>query len=299
MPKTKEEIDSHCHEYKAAGFPGCIGSYDCVHVRWWACSANLKQFATGKEKYPTRAFEVTVNHRRVILSVTSGFYGSVNDMSIVKFDAAVNSLRREPHFLNYEYELYDCNGDLITEKGNWEICDNGMLKNSTSMNPSKVSVTRHEADWSEMNESLRKDIEDCFGILKTIFSPLKYGLRCHDENQLDDIFKTCCAIYNQRKALDGSDQPWEMEIVDEAEIDGDANQDEPAVFRRNRLLIGGHNDDDNNVAQVVYDEEENESEVSYTQRRSKLITHFKHALSKNEVVWPRQRERGISYTYHA
>ena len=66
-------------EYEKAGFPGVIGSVDCVHVRQWSIAANLKQTATGKEKYPSRAYEVIVNHRKLIIAVSPGFYGSWND----------------------------------------------------------------------------------------------------------------------------------------------------------------------------------------------------------------------------
>lgn len=57
MP-TLEEVESNGVEYARAGIPATIGSIDCVHVRLWNISANLRQMATGKEKYPSRAFEV-------------------------------------------------------------------------------------------------------------------------------------------------------------------------------------------------------------------------------------------------
>ena len=32
MPETAEEVEDVTRLYRAAGFPGCAGSVDCVHV---------------------------------------------------------------------------------------------------------------------------------------------------------------------------------------------------------------------------------------------------------------------------
>ena len=110
MP-TIEELSLSSREYSVAGFPGCLCSVDCVHVRVWGVSANLKQLSSGKEKFPSRVFEVAVNRRGMILSATKGFYGSVLDKTIVKFDSAMVSMR-EGSYASYDYQLYNTKGDL-------------------------------------------------------------------------------------------------------------------------------------------------------------------------------------------
>jgi len=67
MP-TLDELDGHCAEYAAAGVPGAPMSVDVVHIRLWNVAANLKQLSTGKEKFPSRAYEVMVNHRGIFIS---------------------------------------------------------------------------------------------------------------------------------------------------------------------------------------------------------------------------------------
>ena len=44
-------------------------------------------------------------------------------------------------------------------RGAYGLCDNGYLKWTTMMEPSKHSSNPAETAWSEMLESLRKDIE--------------------------------------------------------------------------------------------------------------------------------------------
>ena len=108
MPRL-DELYNNGAEYRVCGFPGCVCLVDCVHVRVWGVSANLKQVSTGKEKFPSRVFEAAVNHRGMIVSATKGFYGSVSDKSIVKFDGAMMAMKNGLYDEN-RYELYDDNG---------------------------------------------------------------------------------------------------------------------------------------------------------------------------------------------
>ena len=47
-----------------------------------------------------------------------------------------------------------------------------------------------------MIESVRKDIEGVFGILKKRFAFLKVFNRMHSQKQVDCAFVTCCIIHN-------------------------------------------------------------------------------------------------------
>jgi Plant transposon protein len=142
-------LDCNGAEYSLAGFPGCVCSVDCVHVRVWGVSANLKQISTGKEHFPSRVFEVTINRRGMILSATKGFYGSVVDMTIVKFDSALVALR-DGVYSEHEYLLYDAAGNANIVKGGYCIYDNGYLRWPTMMAPSKVAVGDQDYNWNEM-----------------------------------------------------------------------------------------------------------------------------------------------------
>ena len=65
MPEaTQEALRENSAEYIIAGLPATMCSVDCFHIRLWGVSANLKQVCTGKEKFPSRVYELTVNHRR-------------------------------------------------------------------------------------------------------------------------------------------------------------------------------------------------------------------------------------------
>ncbi len=48
-PETEEEFRECELLYKEAGFDGCVGSIDCVHIPWEHCPAFLTNVCTGKE----------------------------------------------------------------------------------------------------------------------------------------------------------------------------------------------------------------------------------------------------------
>ena len=73
------EIANAMEVYTKLGLPGCIGSADCVHIRWERCPAGYRSFHKGKEGYPTLSYEVTVDHHKKIIAATQGHPGCRND----------------------------------------------------------------------------------------------------------------------------------------------------------------------------------------------------------------------------
>ena len=61
------------------GLPGCIGSTDCVHVKWDRCPTKLTNLCKGKEGYPTLVFSCMVDYKRRILSVSPSNLGTNNN----------------------------------------------------------------------------------------------------------------------------------------------------------------------------------------------------------------------------
>lgn len=62
-----------------------------------------------------------------------------------------------------------------------------------------------EGKWSKTLESVRKDVERFFGILKGRFRILKLGVLFQDKIDIDNMFFTCCTLHNMLHAFDGLD----------------------------------------------------------------------------------------------
>ena len=77
------------------------------------------------------------------------------------------------------------------------ICDNGYLRWPTSIFPyTHVDIASTEGYFSSNLESVRKDVECTFGILKKRWRILHYGLHYRDIKKCEKIFVTCCCLHN-------------------------------------------------------------------------------------------------------
>ena len=199
---------------------------------------------------------------------------------------------RDGTYASYAYQVYDAQGELKNVNGGYCICDNGYLRWPTMMAPSKRAADVQDYNWSEMLESLRKDIECLFGMMKQEFAILKYGSRFNSLEVMDEIFLTCCAIHNQRKVIAGTDMPWTSEEIHDDE--GDLSQKPAAVWRRlseqNRLETFLVDNESGGLGmgdyRVLQDEEPAEAILTYDAVKQRLITHFDVANKKKEVFWP-------------
>ena len=87
-------------------------------------------------------------------------------------------------------------------------------------------------------ESVRKDIECIFGVIKGRFRVLKLPILFHKKIEIDNLFFTCVGLHNMLHIWDGRDQ-WESGVEwgkeDGKFNDKDAGQfwDKPRVRRAN------------------------------------------------------------------
>jgi hypothetical protein len=195
MPQSIEELRECEHAYRIAGFPGCIGSTDATHIPLDKVAFSLRQAHLGfKTSCTTRTYNLTVNHKRRILNSTTGHPGRWNDKTLVRFDACVSQLQRGEFDDKMTFELKSKEGSSINVKGAYVIVDNGYMEWSTTVPPLKDSMQRSEVRFSQWLESLRKDVECTFGILKCRWRILKTGIRLHNTEAADNVWLTCCAV---------------------------------------------------------------------------------------------------------
>ena len=79
------------------------------------CSANFKQQNTGgKSSHTTHAFNITVNHRRRIISTTKGYPGRWNDKTLVTFDDFMRGIQDGEKLAHVDFDL--CEPPLLEIK---------------------------------------------------------------------------------------------------------------------------------------------------------------------------------------
>ena len=71
--------------------------------------------------------------------------------------------------------------------------------------------------WCKWMESVRKDVECTFGMLKGRWRILKVPMPFHTKREVDNVFFTCCALDNMLLEHDGKLDQWVTTIVDHEE----------------------------------------------------------------------------------
>ena len=116
-PSNNQEVTDVTKIYERLGLPGCVGSADCVHIRWDMCPAQWHTLFKGKESYPSIAYEMTVSHNKKIMACTTGRYGSRNDKTIVRFDGFITDIHYGNKYSEYEFKLQKEADLWIKEQG--------------------------------------------------------------------------------------------------------------------------------------------------------------------------------------
>ena len=324
-PRDLNELNDCNNEFSLAGLPGCIGSTDATHVIMEQCLYKLRQLHLGyKKEHTARTYNLTVNHRWRILSTTLGHPARFTDKTLIRFDRFVTALRDGCFDDDFEFELYDYDGTndkIIKVKytGCYVIVDNGYLSWSVTVPPLKQTNFMNEIRFSEWIESMRKDVECTFGILKGRWRVLRYGIKMWGIKNTDRVWLTCCALHNWLLEVDGLAKGWEHGVQSDWETQADDPADVPFAIKRLKapgrkryvnmqlqdlLGIGHGNDVEQSTSTDDEHEEENtlhgEEEVQSIKRngkipvhklslelfRKKLIRHFNIAFHKHEVHWP-------------
>lgn len=201
------------------------------------CAYRLRRLHRGyKLKHTVRTYNLTVNHQRRILSTTKGHPATFNDKTLITYDEFVKTLKDSKYDDKFEFELYDYNedGKVIRSKykGVWLIVDNGYLRWSVTVPPIKKTNLRKEIQFSQWLESMRKDVECAFGILKGRWRCLRYGIKLHGIENCDKIWLTCCALHNMLLEVDGLAKRWEHGVQSVYESKLDHYNDLPSLLQK-------------------------------------------------------------------
>ncbi len=95
------------------------------------------------------------------------------------------------------WRYYTAERRVEHDQGLYVICDNGYLRWLTSIYPySKVENSNLEGYFLSNLESVRKDVECTFGILKKQWQILNDGLKYRNIWTCESIFNACCCLNN-------------------------------------------------------------------------------------------------------
>ena len=175
------------------------------------------------------------------------------------------------------------------------------MKDCFLIDPYAFRLSRSIIYWSEWLESLRKDVECLFGILKSRWRILRNPVSFHTLTDIENIMFCCCILHNLLISADGIDSAWEDDVAwDTLDPDSDLDGDDIVVPPIESDVIINLN-----VAVplqlVLYNSDVSSTAMRfYLRKKDILVNHFLAWYNRGLLCWPKNMgvvKRGLLPIY--
>lgn len=205
---TAEDIECLLKEGESRGFPGMLGSIDCMHWRSENCPTAWKgQFTNGHHGVPTVILEAVALYNLHIWHAFFGVAESNND---------INVLNQSPLFLEAikgeaPQVQFSING---TQYNTGYYLAEGIYPEWTAFVKSirAPQLEKHKL-YAMQQEAKRKDVERAFGVLQSRFNIVRRPACSWSMKILRKIMKACVILHNMIVEDEGemAEEPIESE----------------------------------------------------------------------------------------
>ena len=174
----------------ARGFPGMLGSIDCMHLKWEMCPTAWRGAYAGHKDGPTMILEAVASQDLWIWHAFFGLPGSLND---------INVLRRSPLFQSLTSGTapqveYMVNGNKYTM--GYYLADGIYPAWATFVKAFQSPQGNKKIHFTAVQEAVRKDVERAFGVLQKRFAMVRGPARFWSKEDLWYIMQACVILHN-------------------------------------------------------------------------------------------------------
>jgi hypothetical protein len=265
-PPTVEEVEKLVQANEARGFPGMLGSIDCMHWTWKNCPKAWRgMFTRGDKGVPTMILEAVASQDLRIWHFFFGVAGAQNDINVLNksplFIEAIKGKAPRVHF--------NVNGNDY--EGGYYLADKIYPEWATFVK--SISRPQSEKDklYSAKQESLRKDVECAFGVLQSRFDIVRRPARLWHREDVVNIMQACVILHNMivedekelvQIPIDLNENPSaSIALPPEVSTSSNPNQKYAALVRRNAHL---------------------RDRPTHVKLRDDLVEHIWHRYAKNK-----------------
>lgn len=188
-PNT-EDIARLLHIGEKRGFPGMLGSVDCMHWKWKNCPTAWAGQYAGRSGSPTIILEAVADHELWIWHAFFGLPGSNND---------INVLSKSHLFSNLANDVAPPANYVIQGKEytmGYYLADGIYPKWATLVQTIHKPKSPKQQHFAARQESCRKDVERAFGVLQSKWGIIKGPARVWDKKVLHNIMTACIIMHN-------------------------------------------------------------------------------------------------------
>lgn len=187
---NEDDIAAIMKTNDARGFPGMLGSVDCMHWEWKNCPKAWAGMYQGRSKHPTVILEAVATSDLWIWHAFFGMPGSNNDINVLQrstlFQDFINGKAPSVEFWikGNRYTSAYLLADGIYP--NWPT----LVK--TISNP----VGNKQKLFAKLQEATRKDVERAFGVLQARFRLLNTPCKLWNASRMREVIIACIILHN-------------------------------------------------------------------------------------------------------
>ncbi|XP_037409075.1 uncharacterized protein LOC119271293 [Triticum dicoccoides] len=176
---------------ESRGFPGMLGSLDCMHWQWERCPMAWKgQFTRGDKGVPTLILEAVASHNLWIWHAFFGVAGSNNDINVLNQSKLfVEQLKGQAPQVSYRVN------DKEYQHG-YYLVDGIYPEWAAFMKSIPMAQTEKHKLFAACQESVRKDVERAFGVLQARWTILRRPTRLYERGDIHNIMTACIILHN-------------------------------------------------------------------------------------------------------
>ncbi|KAG2244749.1 hypothetical protein Bca52824_093402 [Brassica carinata] len=187
---TPEDLERLLHTGDDRGFPGMIGSIDCMHWEWKNCPTAWKGMYSRGTGKPTIVLEAVASKDLWIWHAFFGAPGTMNDLNTLDrspvFDDIINGVAPQVNYYVNETEYHLA----------YYLTDGIYPKWATFIQLIRLPQTEKQSLFATYQESVRKDVERAFGVLQARFAVVKNPSKLWDKEKIGNIMKACIILHN-------------------------------------------------------------------------------------------------------
>ena len=189
---TRNDIRQlYAHHAQVHGFPGMLGSLDCMHWRWNGCpSAWHGQYTKGQYGYPTVVLQAAASQDMWFWHSYFGAPGSHNDLNILNSSDFYTKL----HNGTAPDSSFTLRGTQY--RFGYYLVDGIYPERSIFVKTLAYPDDAQRQKYKRAQERARKDIERAFGVLKKRFAILAKPSLFTKKSTMMKVMFTCMILHN-------------------------------------------------------------------------------------------------------
>ena len=187
---TPRDLQRLLQKAESRGFPGMIGSIDCMHWQWKNCPTAWQGDYGNRKGQKSIILEAVAGFDTWVWHAFFGVAGSQNDLNVLGQSPVFNDvLRGEAPNITYEIN------NTIYQTG-YYLADGIYPRWTTFVKTIPHPRSHKETYFARYQGGYRKDVERCFGILQARWAIIRGAARLFDEEVLRSIMMTCIILHN-------------------------------------------------------------------------------------------------------